>query len=283
MDPSNKKCTQCCEILSISNFYRDRTIINNIAYRSKCKSCFKLNQDKRVRRNIDTSIISKICLVCKIDKKIDQYYKSYRHLDGYFAECGKCLDKKRLNVGNNVKIKRTKEYMIQYQKKQNENVNYKLKYMLRSNMNRCIKLYNGVKCNRTLKYVGCTVEFLKTWFEFLFDENMTFDNHGKYWHIDHIQPCSSFDLSDQSMIYNCYNWKNLRPCTIQENLQKGDKIDRELIQKYEGLKDKFLQKTNYTEIYSSASCGERPHFSLLFKEKESGELLETPKAISTTT
>jgi hypothetical protein len=74
---------------------------------------------------------------------------------------------------------------------------------------------------------------------------MTLDNHGIYWHIDHIKPCSFFDLENQESIHKCYNWTNLRPCEAKENLLKGNKIDKKLIEKYENLKILFLNSICY--------------------------------------
>lgn len=42
-------------------------------------------------------------------------------------------------------------------------------------------------------------------------------------HIDHIKPCSSFNLSDESEVYKCFNYKNLQILTREENLRKGKK------------------------------------------------------------
>lgn len=246
MNSSNineKECSQCKKILSISMYYRDRSIITKEAYRSKCKSCCKKNQKNRVKNDIDKTLTSKICNICKINKPINDFYKSYRHKDGYFKQCGKCLDLKKINVGNNNKIKRTKEYMIEYNKKRKTDFTFKLKHILRSNLNKRLK--KGVKNNRTIKYVGCTISFLIKWFEFLFDNNMTLKNHGTYWHIDHILPCSHFNLENQEMIYICYNWTNLRPCNASENLLKGNTIDDELIKKYKILKNDFLNSIDY--------------------------------------
>ena len=245
MNSSNheKHCTQCNKLLPLSMYYRDRTAIIKEAYRSKCKSCCKENQNNRKKNKIDETITKKICNICNIDKPIIDFYKSYRHKDGFFKECGKCLDNKRLNPGNNQKIKRTKEYMIEYNKKRYSDFTFKLKHIMRSNLSKRLKL--GIKTNPTLKYVGCSISFLIKWFEFLFDENMTLENHGKYWHIDHIIPCSHFDLENQDSIHKCYNWTNLRPCKAIENLYKGDKIDEELIEDYEILKDLFLTNNRY--------------------------------------
>jgi hypothetical protein len=54
---------------------------------------------------------------------------------------------------------------------------------------------------------------------------MTFENYGKDWHIDHVKPCSSFDLSNLKEVNECFNWKNLRPYKKEKNLQKSSKIN----------------------------------------------------------
>ena len=139
--------------------------------------------------------------------------------------------------------------MIAYNKNRKSDPNFRLKYALRSNLHSHIRrIENGVKSDRTLTYVGCSLNFLKSWFEFQFDQNMSWDNHGSYWHIDHIEPCSSFDLTDDDMLHDCYIWSNLRPVHSLENLSKGAKVDEELLMEYEGIKEIFLGLTNYKVI-----------------------------------
>jgi hypothetical protein len=139
--------------------------------------------------------------------------------------------------------------MIAYNKNRNSDPNFKLKYALRSNLHSHIRrIEGGVKSERTLSYVGCSLNFLRSWFEFQFDQNMSWDNHGSYWHIDHIKPCSSFDLTDNDMLHECYSWSNLRPVHSLENLSKGSKLDNELLLEYEGIQQIFLSLINYTVI-----------------------------------
>jgi len=96
------------------------------------------------------------------------------------------------------------------------------------------------------------VYFLKKWLTFLFTENMSWDNYGK-WHIDHVKPCNSFNLAEESEQKICFNWKNLQPLWAKDNLEKGGKIDHNLIEKH-------LQKIN--------------EFSAQLKESELRELSE---------
>jgi hypothetical protein len=57
----------------------------------------------------------------------------------------------------------------------------------------------------------------------MFTEGMSWDNYGE-WHIDHILPCSSFDLADIEQQKICFNYKNLQPLWAEDNLRKGAKI-----------------------------------------------------------
>lgn len=202
----------------------------------------------RKKHLIDEKLTEKACKTCNKILKVSSFYISYRHLDGYFSECISCTEVKRNNKGNNQRIKRTPEYMVQYIKKRKEDPQYRMRYALRSNLQSAIKRINfSVKSERTMKYLDCSLDFIKLWFEFLFDTNMNWDNYGSYWHIDHIKPCASFDLTKQESIYECYNWTNLRPLEKNENIKKGDLINEQLIQEYKDLKDAFLGLyTTYT-------------------------------------
>jgi hypothetical protein len=73
-----------------------------------------------------------------------------------------------------------------------------------------------------MQLVGCNIDILIKYIESLFLEDMSWDNYGK-WHIDHIRPCSSFDLSDNEQQKICFNYKNLQPLWAEDNLKKSDK------------------------------------------------------------
>ena len=257
MEPQSKECSQCKLSLPINNFYIDRSLFTKVAYRSKCKVCCKQNNNQRKNHSPDITVKVKKCSTCTKTKECSLFYVSKRHLDGYFKECIACVEVKRKNKGNNPRFKRTKEYMISYNKNRKLDPNFKLKYALRSNLHSHIRrIENGVKSERSLTYVGCSLNFLRSWFEFQFVQNMTWGNHGTVWHIDHINPCSSFDLTDEDMLYECYNWSNLRPIYSLENLSKGDKVDTNLLLEYEGIKEIFLGLIDYTvinDIYTIAA------------------------------
>ena len=81
------------------------------------------------------------------------------------------------------------------------------------------------KTNKTLELLGCSAEFLRKYLENKFQEGMSWENYGKYgWHVDHIIPCSSFDLTNIEQQQSCFHYTNLQPLWAIDNLKKSNKI-----------------------------------------------------------
>lgn len=70
--------------------------------------------------------------------------------------------------------------------------------------------------------IGCSVEFLRSYIENKFEQGMSWRNYGE-WHVDHIRPCASFDLSQKDQVFECFNWRNLQPMWASQNISKGSK------------------------------------------------------------
>ena len=81
------------------------------------------------------------------------------------------------------------------------------------------------KSARTLELLGCTVEELRAHLEAQFKPGMTWENQGRNgWHVDHIRPCASFDLTDPEQQRACFHYTNLQPLWAEENMSKGAKF-----------------------------------------------------------
>lgn len=85
--------------------------------------------------------------------------------------------------------------------------------------------WSGIqKSAHTADLIGCTIEELRAHLESQFVEGMSWDNWARDgWHIDHIRPCASFDLTDEAQQRECFHYTNLQPLWATENLQKGAK------------------------------------------------------------
>lgn len=79
----------------------------------------------------------------------------------------------------------------------------------------------SVNARGTFSAVGCSADELRAHIEKQFTPGMTWANYGE-WHVDHIRPCASFDLSDPEQFAACFNWSNLQPLWAAENLSKSD-------------------------------------------------------------
>lgn len=84
-------------------------------------------------------------------------------------------------------------------------------------------LAGRTKSSGTKKLIGCPIEILILHLESQFIEGMSWENYGPVWHVDHIKPCSNFDLSNPEQQRACFNYSNLQPLFAADNLQKGDK------------------------------------------------------------
>jgi len=99
---------------------------------------------------------------------------------------------------------------------------YKLRVLLRARLN--VALAGGYKKGSAIKLLGCTIEELKKHLESQFQPGMTWKNHGKIWHIDHIVPLANFDLQNLDQLKIACHFTNLQPLTVSQNTSKGKRI-----------------------------------------------------------
>lgn len=118
--------------------------------------------------------------------------------------------------------KNTKEFRAwarKHEAKRRQNIDFRLSKSLRDRLYRAIK--RGLKFKSASKLVGCSIDELKEHLSKQFVEGITWENYGK-WHIDHIRPCDSFDLTDKDQQMVCFHYFNLQPLLGTENQSKKD-------------------------------------------------------------
>ena len=100
----------------------------------------------------------------------------------------------------------------------------RIKNNIRSRMS--MVLEGRTKAGPTMDLLGCTLEELKIHLENKFQEGMCWGNYGRNgWHIDHIRPCASFDMTDFEQQKQCFHYTNLQPLWERDNIIKRDKWD----------------------------------------------------------
>jgi hypothetical protein len=184
----------------------------------------------------------KVCTKCLVEKSLDDFNPAKDKPLGRTSHCKTCRNenakryhKHRYHNDKSYRlrmIKNTKSYSerpenkIKRVKNQKErklqDINYHLLCVLR------VRLWNALKAKgkskRTKDLLGCSVSDLKRYLESLFQNGMSWDNYGD-WHIDHVRPCASFDLSDPEQQKRCFHYSNLQPLWALDNLKKSSRVE----------------------------------------------------------
>lgn len=139
---------------------------------------------------------------------------------------------------------RYKQYMDRYYKNNKEKVIarnylyasnrrlqdkvYNLSIVLRQRFYRALK--GNYKIGSAVADLGCSLEEFKTYIESKFKPGMSWDNHTRSgWHLDHVIPLSSFDLTDPKQVKQALHHTNLQPLWAEENLRKGNRTKCHLV------------------------------------------------------
>ncbi len=105
-----------------------------------------------------------------------------------------------------------------------EDIQYRLARNLRTRLRSAVK--RNYRSGSAVRDLGCSIGELKGHLGKLFNDGMTWDNYG-VWHVDHILPLSSFDLTDREQLLKACHYTNLQPLWAEENLRKSNKIQGE--------------------------------------------------------
>jgi len=165
-------------------------------------------------------------------EKIKALNKSYRekHREALKESGKKYYEENKVDL-----IEKSKEYQLKNRVQTNKNkreyqqnrrkidLNFKLKLLLRTRLLTALK--NSQKAGSAVQDLGCSIEELKTYLESKFKPGMSWENHGlRGWHVDHIVPLSSFDLTNREELLKACHYTNLQPLWATDNLKKSNKI-----------------------------------------------------------
>lgn len=156
--------------------------------------------------------------------KIIEYQEEYRlnNRDKINARQKKYYAKNKDIIATYKSSKRYKKLRQAARHKRREtDPSYKILDNCRRRINAAIT--KGYKSEKTQQLLGCSITFLKEHLEQQFTAGMSWKNYGK-WHIDHIKPCSSFDLTKHEEQLLCFHWRNLQPLWALANIRKNNKI-----------------------------------------------------------
>ena len=123
---------------------------------------------------------------------------------------------------------RYNEYQRDYtRQRRKEDMDYKIRAYLRRRLHKALK--RNQKTGSAVSDLGCSIAAFTLYIENQFEEGMTWDNWGKDgWHLDHVLPLASFDLTNRMEFLEAANWLNYQPLWADDNIRKSDKIGGEL-------------------------------------------------------
>lgn len=221
-----KICSKCYTEKTLESFYYDKS---RQCHRQPCKEC-KNNHDISRRKGVQK-------------EKIETPDNLTRSFKEYMEETlPRRRENKKIYVANNPKIK------------EGTRISRKIRDILigKSKGNEYI-----------LNILQCDADFFLEWMKFQFYDNMTWENYGEWWHIDHCVPYNEFDLDN---IEESSRWYNLRPLRAVKNNIKHKKIDKFAIVMQE-IKASAFEKLYYQKSTNTNSCGKlHEGFSQLLKE-----------------
>jgi hypothetical protein len=166
----------------------------------------------------------KYCNKCKRTLPLaTSFHKRSNRKNGYKSICKECQKK----------YPRSKQCAINkrnYQKKRyHEDQQYNISKKFRRKVRKILKLFLEGKLKSTKDqhrdYLGCSISYYKDYIESKFQEGMTWENYGVHgWHLDHIIPCTAFDLTDPEQIKKCFHYTNTQPLWAKDNINKSNTI-----------------------------------------------------------
>jgi len=173
----------------------------------------------------------------KVTKREKECRKKYEDKMDKISETWREEEKKQKSIRNKKWREENREYvknkLKEYMENNKEKVRLQRKKYINDNPQVRIGITLRTRARSELKsgkgyldLLGCDISFCLKWFKYHFDlddRGFCWENHG-VWHIDHVIPVASFNLSNEEEKYKCFSWKNIAPVYKEYNLEKHDKI-----------------------------------------------------------
>jgi hypothetical protein len=215
----NKVCSKCFKDKPVTDYYRENTTLDG--FKAKCKECSE--NDKAIYKKYNGE---------KIKEQGKKYSQTERAKMLRTLRKGKNRESGRKWREKNKELIRRKDKVYRQNNRYKINRRVKIRLLtspqaklghnLRARFHDALKRNCITKKCSVINLIGCSIMELKEHLSKIFKEGMCWENYGK-WHIDHILPIASFDLTDIEQQKKCFHFTNLQPLWAEENLKKGKK------------------------------------------------------------
>jgi hypothetical protein len=216
---TTKVCNVCqkeCPIGEFCEYYvkaRNKTYIE-----SRCRTCKNNNSRKYMKQRAD------------LEKQGIEYKRKRNKLLDY-------SNKKKAPLSGEDQIihrqKETEQKRQYFQKNRDHLLEARRNYTREKMKDPIERIKRNMKTLLVMKikkqypsstYFGTDIETICKWLEYNFKGEMSWDNYGEYWHMDHIIPIKLWDLAKEDEKLICFNWKNITPFPAIKNIKKGHSL-----------------------------------------------------------
>jgi len=219
-----KVCRICKISKSIDEFIVDKKL--KAGSYSFCKSC-KKEYDRLYYIKNREKILERCSIYNHTHKDVHkEYIKKYSKRPSFKKAIKEYYLQKRDKI-NNLSIEEREKHREMVSKKRAEKKKL-LKKTPRDRITRSLnnRLHHYPKFGKIgktrLEYLlQTTISNFVVYLESKFLPTMTWENHGKLWHIDHIVPCMKFDLTKEEEQLKCFNYTNLQPLFAKTTVIDG--------------------------------------------------------------
>jgi hypothetical protein len=112
-----------------------------------------------------------------------------------------------------------------YNREYYKDINNRLRKNLRGRLSCAIQRgFDGSRGGSFVRDLGCSIQDFKVLMENKFQSGMSWENYGwgdDKWHLDHIIPLISFDLTDTEQFKKAAHYTNYQPLWQLDNFKKG--------------------------------------------------------------
>jgi len=231
-----KTCNSCGEMkLKYTDFTITKYSNGNERIRNQCKTCRCTEQKQRRLQNIEDYKARDKSYYENNKQKCIIANKNRRQImrDTYNFQ-------KRVYYQNNKD--KIKQYHINTRAKRNLRIREKRKNDVQARIINSLRSRFRRKDNSTMALLGCSLQEFRHFISTKFSSNMTWDNYGSVWDIDHVIPLAFFDLTSGREQGTCFHWTNLQPLLKHENYKKSSKIIPSMIKAH------FYHVQNFLDI-----------------------------------
>ena len=227
-----KTCSKCKIEKEFSEFGKDRNTKDGLYPSCKlCKKAYRDKQEVKEKRSLKQKeyhsipeVKEKRSLQAKeYNSRPEIKEKSFFYKREYLSKPENKKRKSIYDMNRRSEPGMKEKINSRHNKRIKTDQQFKIRCYLRSRLKNIIK--NNTKSGSAVSDLGCSIKFLKEYLESKFQTGMSWDNWSvNGWHIDHIIPLSSFDLTNREELLKAVHYTNLQPLWAKDNLSKGDKI-----------------------------------------------------------